>query len=119
MSIGLEKTDAVFVPSFTFFASGESVTLAGGTPVFVDSDPVTYNISPDDLERAIKATLADGKLTPKGIIAVDLFGQPADYAAIDQLAKEYDLFVLEDAAQGFGAMKPVFWSTRLSKQVTR
>lgn len=105
MSIGLEKNDAVFVPSFTFFASGESVTLAGGTPVFVDSDPVTYDISPEDLERAIKETQAAGKLNIKGIIAVDLFGQPADYAALDAIAKKYGLFILEDAAQGFGAVQ--------------
>lgn len=103
MAIGLKKTDAVFVPAFTFFASGESVTLAGGTPVFVDSDSQTYNISVTDLRRAIEQVKSEGNLTPKGIIAVDLFGQPADYDEIDAIAREYDLFVLEDAAQGFGA----------------
>ncbi len=105
MAFDLKKTDAVFVPSFTFFASGESVTLAGGTPVFVDSDAQTYNISPEDLERAIKEVLAEGKLTPRGIVAVDLFGQLADYAEIQRIADEHGLFIVEDAAQGFGAMR--------------
>lgn len=105
MAFGLQKNDAVFVPSFTFFASGESVTLAGGTPVFVDSDAMTYNVSPDDLERAIESTIEKGELVPKGIIAVDLFGQLADYAAIQRIADKYQLFVLEDAAQGFGATR--------------
>lgn len=103
MGYELVSTDAVFVPSFTFFASAESITLAGGTPVFVDSDPVTFNISPRDLERAIEQTLAEGRLTPRGVIAVDLFGQPADYDKIQEIANRYNLFVLEDAAQGFGA----------------
>lgn len=103
MAIGLEKTDAVFVPAFTFFASGESVSLAGGTPVFVDSDPDTYNMSVDDLKRAIKHVKEETNLTPKGIIPVDLFGQPADYDEISQIAEEEGLFILEDAAQGFGS----------------
>lgn len=102
MSIGLEKTDAVFVPAFTFFASGESVTLAGGTPVFVDSG-MDFNISTTDLERAIEQTEAEGKLKPRGIIAVDLFGQTADFDEVQRIADEHGLFVLEDAAQGFGA----------------
>jgi len=104
MAIGLEKTDAVFVPAFTFFASGESVSLAGGTPVFVDSDPDTYNMSVEDLKRAIKDVEENTDLKPKGIIPVDLFGQPADYDEIWEVAKEHDLFVLEDAAQGFGGV---------------
>ena len=102
MAIGLEKTDAVFVPSFTFFASGESVTLAGGTPVFVDSDARTFNIDPVSLRERIECTLKEGKLQPKGIVAVDLFGLPADHEEIRKIADEYGLFVLEDAAQGFG-----------------
>lgn len=103
MAIGLERTDAVFVPSFTFFASGESVSLAGGTPVFVDSDPATYNISVSDLKRAINRVKEEGRLTPRGIIPVDLFGQPADYDEINEIAEAEGLFVLEDAAQGFGS----------------
>lgn len=100
----LAVNDAVFVPSFTFFASAESITLAGGTPVFVDSDAVTFNMSPVDLERAIEATIAEGKLVPKGIITVDLFGQPVDYDEIRSIADNYGLFLLEDAAQGFGGV---------------
>lgn len=103
MAYELKPTDAVFVPSFTFFASAESITLAGGTPVFVDCDARTFNIDPVELKRSIENTLAEGELTPRGIIAVDLFGQPADYDAIDALAQEFDLFIIEDAAQGFGA----------------
>ena len=68
MAMNLKKTDAVFVPSFTFFASAESITLAGGTPVFVDSDEQTFNISVEDLKDKIEKTIAEGKLTPKGII---------------------------------------------------
>ena len=102
MAYGLKKTDAVFVPSFTFFASGESVSLAGGTPVFVDSCRDTFNVNPKALEETIAKTIAEGKLTPKGIIAVDLFGLPANFDEIRKIADKYNLFVLEDAAQGFG-----------------
>lgn len=101
MAYELTKTDAVFVPSFTFFASAESVNLAGGTPVFVDIDS-TFNMSPESLENEIKRVLSEGKLNPKGIIPVDLFGRSANYDAILPIAKKYNLFVLEDAAQGFG-----------------
>ncbi len=103
MAYELKRSDAVFVPSFTFFASAESITLAGGTPVFVDIDPVTFNMSPESLKQAIEKTLASGELTPRGIIPVDLFGQPADHDAIQAIADAYGLFILEDAAQGFGA----------------
>lgn len=101
MAMELKETDAVFVPSFTFFASGECVALVGATPVFVDCDE-TYNIDTGKLREAVKRVLAEGKLTPKGIIPVDLFGLSANYDEILSIAKEYDLFVLEDAAQGFG-----------------
>lgn len=101
MAMELNKTDAVFVPSFTFFASGESVALIGATPVFVDCDE-TYNIDPVKLRQSIEHVIEEGKLTPKGIIPVDLFGLAANYDEILSIAKEYDLFVLEDAAQGFG-----------------
>lgn len=102
MAIGLEKNDAVFVPSFSFFASAESITLAGGTPVFVDSAKDTFNIDPTSLENAIIDTIENGKLTPKGIIPVDLFGLPANFPEIRRIAEKYNLFILEDAAQGFG-----------------
>lgn len=102
MSKKLEKEDAIFVPSFTFFASAESVTLAGGTPVFVDSDADTFNMDTTNLEQQIQATKKEGKLNPCGIIPVDLFGLPANYQEIRKIADKYGLFVLEDAAQGFG-----------------
>lgn len=94
--------DAVFVPDFTFFSSGEVVPLVGATPVFVDIDEDTYNISPQSLETAIKYILENTDLNPKVVVAVDLFGQPADFDKIRQIAEKYDLFILEDAAQGFG-----------------
>lgn len=94
--------DAVFVPSFTFAATAEVVVLAGATPVFVEISPETYNLSPTHLEDAIEATIADGRLTPKAIIPVDLFGTPADYPAIDAVAVKHDLLVLSDAAQSIG-----------------
>ena len=101
MAKKLQKTDAVFTVSFTFFATAESVSLAGGQPVFVDIDSGTFNMCPQSLERSIEKVLAEGELIPKGIMPVDLFGLPADYDAINSIAKKYNLFVLEDAAQGF------------------
>lgn len=99
---GIGPGDAVFVPDFTFFSSAEVVSLEGSTPVFVDVCEDTFNIDPEDLELAIKQTLEEGKLAPKVIVAVDLFGLPADYARIRQIADKYGLLVLEDGAQGFG-----------------
>ena len=94
--------DAVFVPSFTFFASAEVVAIQGATPVFVDVDPDTFNMDVRDLIYKIEHTLKDGQLNPKVIIAVDLFGLPADFKLIGEVAKRYGLYLLEDAAQGFG-----------------
>ena len=94
--------DAVFVPDFTFFSSGEVVPTVGATPMFVDVESDTFNIDPVKLEAAILAVIKEGKLKPRVIVAVDLFGQPADYAAIREIADRYDLLVLEDGAQGFG-----------------
>lgn len=102
MAMELDENDAVFVPSFTFFATAESVTLAGGTPVFVDSDPDTFNMSPESLKDAIKNVMAEGKLKPKAVIPVDLFGLPADFDALCKIATNHGLMVLEDGAQGFG-----------------
>lgn len=102
MSKNLRKEDAIFVPSFTFFASAESVTLAGGTPIFVDSDPNTFNMDPNNLEKQIQKVQKEGILNPTGIIPVDLFGLPANHQEIRRIADKYNLFVLEDAAQGFG-----------------
>ena len=99
---GIGPGDAVFVPDFTFFSSAEVVSLEGATPVFVDVDEETFNISPEDLKRAIHEVITEGKLAPKVIIAVDLFGLPANYPAIRKVADQYDLLILEDGAQGFG-----------------
>ena len=102
MAYEINKSDAVFVPSFTFFASAESIKLAGGTPVFVDTDPETFNMDSVDLEKKIEHVIKEGRLNPKGIVAVDLFGMPANFNAIRKIAEKYGLFILEDAAQGFG-----------------
>ena len=99
---GIGPGDAVFVPDFTFFASAEVVALEGATPVFVDVDDVTFNIDVASLEKAISQTLDDGQLTPKVIVAVDLFGLPANYPAVKSVAQKYGLLILEDGAQGFG-----------------
>jgi len=99
----LTKKDAILTSPFTFFATAEAISIAGATPVFVDIDPETYNIDPKSLAKTLAAIEKDGELTPKGIIPVDLFGISADYDEINGIAKEYDLFVLEDAAQSFAA----------------
>lgn len=101
MTWNIGKGDAVFVPDFTFFSSGEVVPLVGATPVFVDIDEDTYNISPQSLEQAIQHVLEKTNLKPRVIIAVDLFGQPADYEQIKKIAEKYHLLILEDGAQGF------------------
>ncbi|MFK3871713.1 DegT/DnrJ/EryC1/StrS family aminotransferase [Pseudoalteromonas rhizosphaerae] len=102
MVLGIKEGDAVFCPTFTFFATAEVIAYEGATPVFVDSDEVTFNICPIDLEKRIQATIAEGKLIPKAIIAVDLFGLPANYPEIQKIADKYNLKLVEDAAQGFG-----------------
>ena len=99
---GIGPGDAVFVPDFTFFSSAEVVSLEGATPVFVDVDSDTYNIDVESLEAVIRKTVAEGKLTPKVIVTVDLFGQPANYPLVKVIAKKYNLLILEDGAQGFG-----------------
>jgi len=102
MAWGIKEGDAVFVPDFTFFATGEVVSFRGATPVFVDVDRDTFNIDTVKLESTIQRTLDEGRLTPKAIIPVDLFGLPADHFEIARIAKKYNLLVLEDGAQGFG-----------------
>ena len=102
MAWGIKEGDAVFVPDFTFFSSGEIVSHAGATPVFVDVDMDTFNISAESLEKAVKKTLDEGILKPQAVVAVDLFGLPADFAAVRAVADKYGLKVLEDGAQGFG-----------------
>lgn len=121
MACGVGPGDAVFTTPFTFFATAEVISLLGATPVFVDIDPMTFNLDPARIETAIRAVTAGdpsihplpsagrpltargSALTPKGIIAVDLFGLPADYDAIGAVARKYGLFLIEDAAQSFGA----------------
>lgn len=102
MTWNIGKGDAVFIPDFTFFSSGEVVPLVGATPVFVDIEEDTYNISPESLEQAIEHVLQKTKLKPRVIVAVDLFGQPADYVRLKKIADLNNLLILEDGAQGFG-----------------
>jgi UDP-2-acetamido-2-deoxy-ribo-hexuluronate aminotransferase len=102
MAWGIKEGDAVFVPDFTFFSTGEVVSFCGATPVFVDVDSRTFNIDTDKLEAAIVKTIEEGKLTPRLIIPVDLFGLPAEHYQIEKIAEKYNLLVLEDGAQGFG-----------------
>lgn len=104
MAWEIGEGDAVFVPDFTFFSSGEVVPLVGATPIFVDVEKGTYNISTDSLKNAIEYVMQNTNLKPRVIVAVDLFGRPADYRAIRQIADQYGLLLLEDGAQGFGGM---------------
>ena len=108
--------DAVFTTPFTFIATAEVISLLGAVPVFVDIDSETFNIDPARLDRAVSALISNDSdvhplpithypsaITPKGVIGVDIFGLPADYERIGSVAQEHDLFVIEDAAQSFGA----------------
>jgi len=104
MALGVGKGDCVFVPDFTFFATAEVVPFAGAYPVFVDIDKDTFNIDTEKLDEAIKCVIAEGKYNPKVIIAVDLFGLPANYPEIKKIADKYGLYIIEDGAQGFGGM---------------
>lgn len=105
MAHGVGPGDAVFVPAFTFTATAEVVLLLGATPVFVDVDPRSFTIDITDLERRIAAVRRAGTLTPKAIMAVDLFGVAADYGAVQALAAPGDMLVLADAAQSFGGRR--------------
>ena len=99
---GIGKGDAVFVPDFTFFSSGECPADEGATPVFVDVDEHTYNLDPARLEEAVRKVTKEGKYKARAVVAVDLFGLPADYPAIRAVCEKYGLLLLEDGAQGFG-----------------
>jgi UDP-2-acetamido-2-deoxy-ribo-hexuluronate aminotransferase len=114
MAWDIRPGDAIFCPSFTFAATAEVVPWLGATPVFVDIDPVTYNMDPAHLEAAIEMVKAEGKLTPKVVIAVDLFGQPANYPLISAIAKKHGLKLIADSAQGFGCTidghHPTHWA---------
>ena len=102
MAWGIGPGDAVFTTPFTYVATAEVISILGATPVFVDVYESTYNIDCEKLENEIKKVINEGKLKPKAIIPVDLFGLPARYRLIDEIAKKYNLKVVEDAAQSFG-----------------
>ncbi len=102
MTLNVGQQDAVFVPDYTFIASADAAAFLGAIPVFTDIVPSTFNMCPDSLESQIQGVLKEGKLIPKVIVAVDLFGQPADYDRILPIAEKYGLNVIEDGAQGFG-----------------
>ena len=104
MSWGVKQGDAVFVSSFTFVASAEAPVLLGATPIFIDSDPNTYNMDPKDLERAIEEVKKEGKLNLKAVIAVDIFGSPCDYDAIISIAHKNGMKVLSDSCQSYGSV---------------
>lgn len=114
MAWGVRPGDAVFCPSFTFTATAEVVPWLGASPVFVDIDPYTYNMDAEHLAASIEMVKASGKLHPKVVIAVDLFGQPANYPAISEVARNHDLKLIADSAQGFGCtlygQHPSSWS---------
>ena len=114
MAWGIGPGDAVFCPSFTFAATAEAMPLVGASPVFVDIDPETYNLDPVSLDAAIEAVKQAGKLTPRAVIAVDLFGGPADYPAIAAVCRKHGLKLISDSAQGFGCTldgrHPIHWA---------
>ncbi len=103
MAEDIGRGDAVFLPAFTYTATAEVPLLLGATPVFVDVDPRTFQIDPGHLTRRIEDIRAAGRLRPRAIIGVDLFGQPADWPALAGIARQNDLFLLDDLAQSFGA----------------
>lgn len=103
MALGVGRGDAVFCPDCTFIASVEPARMLGATPVFCDISMGSYNLDPGSLERQIRAVLAEGKLTPKAVVAVDFLGNPCEYDAIRAVCEKYGLTLLEDAAQSMGA----------------
>jgi len=114
MAWGVGPGDAVFCPAFTFAATAEVVALAGATPVFVDIRPDTWTIDPDHLRAAVEAVEREGVLKPRAVIAVDLFGQPADYPALSDITQKHGLKLIADSAQGFGCTlnghHPIRWA---------
>lgn len=101
---GIGAGDAVFCPAMTFIASVEPACLLGATPIFCDIDHQSYNILPESLERQIQNVMAEGRLNPKAVVAVDFLGNPADYDNIRKITKKYGLLLIEDAAQSMGAV---------------
>ena len=114
MAWGVGPDDAVFCPSFTYCATAEVVGLARATPIFIDIDRDTYNMDPTSLRAAIEAVIAQGELTPRAVISVDLFGQSADYPAIKAVCDAFGLKLIADSAQGFGTTlngkHPLHWA---------
>lgn len=103
MVYGVGEGDAVFCPDITFIASTEPAYMLGATPVFCDIERGSYNLSPESLERQVKAVLEEGKLTPRAVIAVDFLGNIADYTAIGKICDKYNMILIEDGAQAFGS----------------
>lgn len=103
MVAGIGAGDAVFCPDMTFISSTEPAKMFGATPVFCDITKDTYCLCTESLERQIQAVLAEGKLTPKAVVAVDILGNPCDYNTITAICEQYGLLLIEDAAQSFGA----------------
>lgn len=103
MLYGIGEGDAVFCPDITFISSTEPSKMFGAASVFCDIQPDTYNLCPVSLEKQIQAVLAEGKLKPKAVVAVDILGNPCDYDAIIPICEKYGLILIEDAAQSFGA----------------
>ena len=104
MIAGVGEGDAVFCPDMTFISSTEPAKMFGATSVFCDITPDTYTLCPESLEAQIRAVLAEGKLKPKAVVAVDILGNPCDYDAIVPVCERYGLTLIEDAAQSFGGM---------------
>lgn len=109
LAMGIAEGDAVFIPGFTYNATANAVLLSGGYPVIVDIDPDTFNMNPADLARKIDAVKAEGQLTPRAIMPVDLYGLPADYSAIQAVADAHGLRVIADGAQAFGGKDQGRW----------
>jgi dTDP-4-amino-4,6-dideoxygalactose transaminase len=114
MAWGVGAGDVIFCPSFTFAATAEVIAWVGATPVFVDIDAKTYNLDPESLETAIDGVKLAGKLSPRAVIAVDLFGQPADYPRLQAVCRRHGLKLIADSAQGFGSTlngkHPLHWA---------
>ncbi|MED4552333.1 aminotransferase class I/II-fold pyridoxal phosphate-dependent enzyme [Lysinibacillus capsici] len=113
MAWDIKEGDAVYVPDFTFFSTGEIVSFRKATPIFVDVDKETFNLDPEKLEAAVLKILKEGKLKPKVVIPVDLFGLPANFIVIEKIAKKYNILILEDSAQGFEVRLMEIWQVAL------
>ena len=109
LASGVTADDAVFVPAFTYNATANAILLTGATPVFVDIDPQTFNICPRDLERRIEEVKAEGRLRPRIVMPVDLFGSPANYRVLSEIAERENMFLLADGAQAFGGRLDDRW----------